>query len=182
MSCPSRCEAFHVPSNVAIVGTIEHRRSLDRLCSIRRCRRRFGFVELLPVLPAPRRGRRVGGVPFGQWLRAVNAAITAPRPDARRPQPADRSCLSARGRRPDPLTAPSLRGSLPRTSSPSSASTATRIGEAMRAILGDGFGRRRRTQDQRRAVPQRPPRRSDGGIASAVPRHRYRGVGATADG
>ena len=65
--------AFAVPPNVFLIGTMN---TADRSISLldAALRRRFGFIELMPD-SAQLHGRKVGGLPLGPWLDALNARL-----------------------------------------------------------------------------------------------------------
>lgn len=70
---PVSGDAFRVPANVFLVGTMN---TADRSISLldAALRRRFGFVELMPD-SSVLKGHAVEGVPLGPWLDALNRRI-----------------------------------------------------------------------------------------------------------
>lgn len=70
---PVTGDPFAVPPNVFLIGTMN---TADRSISLldAALRRRFGFIELMPD-SAQLHGRKVGGLPLGPWLDALNARL-----------------------------------------------------------------------------------------------------------
>lgn len=70
---PVTGQPFAVPDNVHLIGTMN---TADRSISLldAALRRRFGFIELMPN-SATLRGRKVGDLPLGPWLDALNARL-----------------------------------------------------------------------------------------------------------
>jgi 5-methylcytosine-specific restriction protein B len=68
-------DAFHVPPNVFLIGTMN---TADRSIALLdvALRRRFGFVELMPDYSVLEQAV-VGGLPLGPWLRYINGRIRA---------------------------------------------------------------------------------------------------------
>lgn len=73
ITLPLSGEAFAVPDNVLVIGTMN---TADRSIALldAALRRRFGFVELLPDATTLR-GVRIGKVPLAAWLDALNDRI-----------------------------------------------------------------------------------------------------------
>jgi 5-methylcytosine-specific restriction protein B len=65
--------SFSVPRNLFLIGTMN---TADRSISLMdtALRRRFGFVELMPD-SSLLAGRKVGGLPLGPWLDALNTRV-----------------------------------------------------------------------------------------------------------
>jgi 5-methylcytosine-specific restriction enzyme B len=73
ITLPVRQEAFSIPRNVFLIGTMN---TADRSISLldAALRRRFGFIELMPD-SSQLGARQIGGLPLGPWLDALNARV-----------------------------------------------------------------------------------------------------------
>lgn len=73
ITLPVTGSTFSVPSNVFLLGTMN---TADRSISLldAALRRRFGFVELMPD-SSQLAGKKVGDLPLGAWLEALNSRL-----------------------------------------------------------------------------------------------------------
>src|SRR6202008_2180559 len=70
IALPVSGEAFRVPPNIYLIGTMN---TADRSIALldAALRRRFGFVELMPDARILKKVE-LGGIPLGAWLEALN--------------------------------------------------------------------------------------------------------------